>query len=248
VLRRVVENGEVHRQLAGASGRPGEVGRRVCRGSATPEKRHQRLGRRAVDAGVVERDLAPTLREAQPGVGQHCVAALGEGTCQAALVALAPAEAVRGEDGRDPRGRGGRVRLVQVGVDGAGLRPAEVVQSCRDLELESRVDVDGIETERLRRCRFCATAAAPEQGCAGQCRGGGHRTARGSGGTAQSQGTLHGRRRSRPWRHRSAVTTKGLAPCYESGGVEEGHLHGRLSPWAVRQGPLSRLCVGGEEI
>ena len=81
------------------------------------------LRRLAVVVGVVERDLAAGAAEAEARVGQHGVAAGGEGLADPGLVVLRPAEAVGGQDGRHPVAAAGVGRRVEVADDVAGLRP-----------------------------------------------------------------------------------------------------------------------------
>lgn len=100
-----------------------EVGLRAVVGGPLPAQEVDELcGRQAVDRRVVERDETAGPAEAEPGVDERDVSALGEGLADGVglAVRLAAAEAVRGEHGGCGVGAVRTGRPVQVGVDRAG--------------------------------------------------------------------------------------------------------------------------------
>ena len=144
---------------AGAGGRVRGVGERDAGRAA--EVADELLRGLAVVVGVVERDLAGRAAEAEARVGQHRVAAGGEGLADAGLVVLRPAEAVGGQDGRHAV-----AALAPAGV----YRSPMTSQGCDAVRADVHGEVQGLDgVAGAAPAPVEATvAAASEAGDAGQ--------------------------------------------------------------------------------
>ena len=115
----------------------------VVGGTLAAQEVDQPRGGPAVYARVVQRDQTAGRAEAEPGVDEGDIAALGEGLADRVgrAVGLAATEAVRGEHGRSRVSLVDARRPVQVGIDRAG------VAARLDRELQCR---DGVSAGRGR--------------------------------------------------------------------------------------------------